>query len=96
MALLTGWFPPTRENWEMIVLVFRITFPILGLMQFLMSWYGMGKTSVQSRLNLPGRIAWMLMEAPGFMVLLYLMKVLPQMHGIEDLPWQNRVLAGLF
>ncbi|KAG6027654.1 hypothetical protein E4U40_001437 [Claviceps sp. LM458 group G5] len=96
MALLTGWFPPTRENWEMIVIVFRISFPILGLMQFLLSWYGMGKTSVESRLNLPGRIAWMLMEAPGFMVLLYLMRVLPQMHGIEDLPWQNRVLAGLF
>lgn len=56
----------------------------------------MGKTSVDSRLNLPGRVAWILMEAPGFMTLLYMMKTLPQMHGIDDLPWQNRVLAGLF
>lgn len=68
----------------------------IALLQFPLSWYGMGKTSVESRLNLPGRVAWMLMEAPGFMALLYMMKTLPRMHGIEDLPWQNRVLAGLF
>ena len=30
------------------------------------------------------------------MTLLYIMKTLPAMHGIDDLPWQNRVLAGLF
>lgn len=56
----------------------------------------MGKTSVTSRLNLPGRIGWLTMEAPGFLTLLYLMKVLPEQHGIDDLPWQNKVLAGLF
>lgn len=56
----------------------------------------MGKTSVASRLNLPGRIAWITMESPGFITLLYIMKTLPMMHGIDDLPWQNRVLAGLF
>lgn len=65
-------------------------------MQWLTSWYGMGKTSVTSRLNLPGRIGWLTMEAPGFLTLLYLMKVLPEQHGIDDLPWQNKVLAGLF
>jgi 3-oxo-5-alpha-steroid 4-dehydrogenase 1 len=27
---------------------------------------------------------------------LYIMKTLPKIHGIDDLPWQNRVLAGLF
>ncbi|KAG6009455.1 hypothetical protein E4U21_002370 [Claviceps maximensis] len=96
MTMLTGWFPPTRENWELIVLVFRISYPIISFLQFPLSWYGMGKTSVESRLNLPGRVAWMLMEAPGFMALLYMMRTLPRMHGIEDLPWQNRVLAGLF
>lgn len=30
------------------------------------------------------------------MTLLYIMKTLPQQYGIEDLPWQNKVLAGLF
>ncbi|KAG5980647.1 hypothetical protein E4U55_003807 [Claviceps digitariae] len=96
MSLLTGWFPPTRENWEFILLVFRISYPIISLMQIPLSWYGMGKTSVESRFNLPGRVAWMLMEAPGFMTLLYMMRTLPRMHGIEELPWQNCVLAGLF
>lgn len=56
----------------------------------------MGKTSTPSRLNLPGRLAWMTMEAPGFLTLLYVMRTLPADHGIDDLPWQNRVLAGLF
>lgn len=56
----------------------------------------MGKTSVNSRLNLPGRIAWLTMEAPGFLTLSYIMRVLPARQGIDDLPWQNKVLGGLF
>lgn len=56
----------------------------------------MGKTSVASRLNIPGRIAWFTMEAPGFLTLGYIMKTMPAAHGIVDLPWQNKVLAGLF
>ncbi|KAF3800193.1 hypothetical protein GCG54_00003720 [Colletotrichum gloeosporioides] len=68
----------------------------IGSMQYLISWYGMGKTSVVSRLNIPGRVAWFLMEAPGFTTLLYIMFTLPGKMGVEDLPWQNKVLAGLF
>lgn len=56
----------------------------------------MGKTSVRSRLNLPGRLAWATMEMPGFITLLYIMKTLPAEHGITDLPWQNKVLAAFF
>jgi hypothetical protein len=56
----------------------------------------MGKTSVKSRFNIPGRIAWFTMEAPGFLTLLYIMRTLPAQYGIEDLPWQNKVLASLF
>lgn len=56
----------------------------------------MGKTSVASRLNIPGRLAWFTMEAPGFLTLGYIMKTMPAAHGIMDLPWQNKVLAGLF
>ncbi|KHN94777.1 DUF455 domain protein [Metarhizium album ARSEF 1941] len=96
MAVVESWFPPTRENWKTTVLTFQILYPVLSLMQLFISWYGMGKTSVQSRLNLPGRVAWMLMEMPGFTTVLYLMRTLPPIYGIDDLPWQNRVLAGLF
>lgn len=63
----------------------------------------MGKTSVSSRFNLPGRFAWLTMESPGFLTLLYIMWTLPSLHhnltlgtGDVDLPWQNKVLAGLF
>lgn len=71
----------------------------------------MGKTSVTSRLNIPGRIAWLTMEAPGFMTLLYHLRTLPpqlpspsaaiglnqpfHLDG-DSLPWQNQVLAALF
>jgi hypothetical protein len=65
-------------------------------MQWIIGWYGMGKTSVTSRLNLPGRIGWLTMESPGFLTLLYIMWTLPRKLDIDDLPWQNRVLAGLF
>jgi hypothetical protein len=59
----------------------------------------MGKTSVTSRLNLPGRIGWLTMEIPGFLTLLYHLSTLPsQSHpnNEEGLPWQNKVLAALF
>jgi 3-oxo-5-alpha-steroid 4-dehydrogenase 1 len=56
----------------------------------------MGKTSVKSRLNIPGRIAWFTMECPGFITLLYTMNSLAKAHGITDLPWQNKVLASFF
>ncbi|OAA69869.1 steroid 5 alpha-reductase [Cordyceps fumosorosea ARSEF 2679] len=70
---------------------------IIGSLQWVIKWYGMGKTSDRSsRLNIPGRVAWMTMEAPGFLTLLYIMNTLPAQHGIHDLPWQNRVLGGLF
>lgn len=65
-------------------------------LQWAISWYGMGKTSTNSAFNLPGRIAWMTMECPGFMTLLYIMNTLPAQHVITDLPWQNKVLAALF
>ncbi|KAJ4405907.1 hypothetical protein N0V82_010238 [Gnomoniopsis sp. IMI 355080] len=56
----------------------------------------MGKTSVNSIFNIPGRIAWFTMEIPGFLSLLYMMNTLPAEHGITDLPWQNKVLHYLY
>ncbi|EGR44612.1 uncharacterized protein TRIREDRAFT_82177 [Trichoderma reesei QM6a] len=95
-SLLEGIFPPSRQNYELLLRGWQIGYPILGSLQWVIKWYGMGKTSVASRFNIPGRIAWMTMESPGFLTLLYVMKTLPQRAGVEDLPWQNRVLGGLF
>lgn len=118
MALIEGLFPPSRENYELLLRCWQIGYPIvsltsycmtdenkeshantrkqIGSMQWIIKWYGMGKTSVSSVFNLPGRFAWMTMECPGFLTLLYVMNTLPQKAGIDDLPWQNRVLGGLF
>lgn len=57
----------------------------------------MGKTSKASALNIPGRVAWMAMECPGFTTLLYTMRTLSRQSQSDDgLPWQNKVLAALF
>lgn len=45
--------------------------------QFFFDYYPMGKTSVESRFNIPGKIGWACMEAPGFVALLYIMCTLP-------------------
>ncbi|KAL6864570.1 hypothetical protein J3F83DRAFT_742285 [Trichoderma novae-zelandiae] len=95
-SLLEGIIPPSRENYEVLLRCWQIGYPIIGSMQWIVKWYGMGKTSVSSPLNIPGRVAWMTMESPGFLTLLYVMNTLPQKVGVEDLPWQNRVLGGLF
>ncbi|KAK0704886.1 3-oxo-5-alpha-steroid 4-dehydrogenase-domain-containing protein [Lasiosphaeris hirsuta] len=94
-GLINNWYPPTRENYDLILSLWK-WFPAAASLQWAISWYGMGKTSVTSRLNLPGRIGWMTMEAPGFLTLLYTMTTLPGQAGITDLPWQNKVLAALF
>jgi len=56
----------------------------------------MGKTSIDSRLNIPGKIAWVTMEAPGFMTLLYIMSTLPQINGMKEVPTGNWLMAVLF
>lgn len=66
------------------------------MVQYFVPWYGMGKTSVESLFNIPGRIAWFTMEIPGFLTLLYMMNTLPAEHGITELPWQNKLLGALF
>jgi 3-oxo-5-alpha-steroid 4-dehydrogenase 1 len=66
------------------------------MVQWFVDWYPQGKTSVQSKFNIPGKIGWCTMEAPGFMLLLYIMFTLPQENGIEKLPNTNWLLATLF
>ena len=56
----------------------------------------MGKTSTVSRLNVPGKIGWMIMELPGPLLLGYTMLTLPAELGLKSLPWENWVLAGIF
>ncbi|KAL2160165.1 hypothetical protein VTH06DRAFT_1821 [Thermothelomyces fergusii] len=95
-GLIPNWFPPNRENYEFILSIWK-WMPVFASLQWVTAWYGMGKTSVESRLNLPGRAGWLTMEVPGFLTLLYTMRALSsQMETEEGLPYQNKVLAFLF
>lgn len=46
--------------------------------------------------DLPGRWAWILMELPGFLTVLYVVSTLPTELNIAELPWQNKLMATLF
>lgn len=56
----------------------------------------MGKTSIDSRFNVPGKIGWATMECGGFIVLLYNMFNIPPTIGVEELPAANWLMATLF
>jgi len=66
------------------------------IFQWVQPWYGAGKTSTNSRFNIPGKIAWITMETPGLLTLLYVMKTLPAQVGMAQIPWENKVMAGLY
>jgi 3-oxo-5-alpha-steroid 4-dehydrogenase 1 len=36
------------------------------------------------------------MESPGFLTLLYVMNTLPAQQGLAELPWENKIMGGLF
>ncbi|CAL3967416.1 hypothetical protein PZA11_003724 [Diplocarpon coronariae] len=95
MAIVENWMPPSRENWELVVYLFQF-FPLVTVFQWIQPWYGAGKTSSHSRFNLPGKIAWMTMETPGLLTLLYITYTLPTKAGLAELPWENKAMAGLY
>ncbi|KAB8300840.1 hypothetical protein EYC80_002768 [Monilinia laxa] len=95
MVLVENWMPPSRENWELIVWGFQ-WFPLVTIIQWIQPWYGAGKTSSDSRLNLPGKVAWITMELPGLLTMLYIMYTLPAEVGLRELPWENKLMAGLY
>ncbi|KAI9728758.1 MAG: hypothetical protein M1828_002864 [Chrysothrix sp. TS-e1954] len=94
-AYLEGWIPLTRNRWELVVWAWQF-FPILTAVQWLTDFYPQGKTSIESRFNLPGKYAWAIMESPGFLIVLYLMLTLPQQTGLDELPWGNWTMAGIY
>jgi len=65
------------------------------IFQWGLTFYPAGKTSINSRFNIPGKIAWITMEVPGFLTLLYVMNTLPA-GGWAALPWENKAMGSLF
>ena len=64
--------------------------------QWVSDFYPQGKTSVESRFNIPGKIGWATMEVPGFITLLYIVWTLPGELGLAGLPRENWLMAGMF
>ena len=62
--------------------------------QWLTPWYPMGKTATSSHLNIPGKLAWMLMELPAPLLMLYTMTSLRP--SLPSTPTENVVLAGVY
>jgi 3-oxo-5-alpha-steroid 4-dehydrogenase 1 len=62
--------------------------------QWLTAYYPMGKTSTNSCLNIPGKLAWILMELPAPFLLVYTMTGLRAM--LPPPPRENLVLAGIY
>ncbi|KZF25786.1 3-oxo-5-alpha-steroid 4-dehydrogenase [Xylona heveae TC161] len=97
MPVLENWLPPSRENWELVSYLWRF-FPLVTTIQWLVDFYPQGKTSITSSLNIPGKIAWATMEAPGFMILVYIVYTLPARlgMGVTSLPLANWIMVLLF
>ena len=113
LELIPGILPPSKENWELIVYAWQFfplvrryreqsKAPILTRLQFtavqwLIDYYPQGKTSVDSRFNIPGKWAWFIMEIPGFLIVNYCAQVIPVRIGLsEGLPWANWTMIGLY
>ncbi|KAJ1338717.1 3-oxo-5-alpha-steroid 4-dehydrogenase 1 [Microdochium nivale] len=96
MAIIQDWMPLSHDNYNFVMFWWSL-FPLFASLQWIISFGGMGKSSIaNSMFNIPGKVAWLTMEVPGASVLLYSFKTLAAEHGHTDLPWQNKVLAGLF
>ncbi|KAF2461250.1 3-oxo-5-alpha-steroid 4-dehydrogenase-like protein [Lineolata rhizophorae] len=90
-----NWLLPSRQTWALLTYCWQF-FPLLTTIQWLVDWYPQGKTSVNSRFNLPGSWGWAAMEIPSLVIMSYLILILPRENGIENLPWQNWVMATMF
>ncbi|KAF2155695.1 3-oxo-5-alpha-steroid 4-dehydrogenase [Myriangium duriaei CBS 260.36] len=95
MTLIPGVLPPSIETYNLACQLFKY-FPLFASVQWLTAWYPAGKTSIDSRFNLPGRFAWAVMETPGLAIVLYSILTLPDQLGLSPLPWANYTLAGLY
>ncbi|KAJ5172456.1 hypothetical protein N7492_005049 [Penicillium capsulatum] len=102
-VLSTGWagfppiadhFPPTPEAYTSLLSAFQ-WFPVITIFQWVLSWHPAGKTSLQSSiLNLPGRIAWCIMEIAGPVNLIYNLSI--ESPSFFDLPRPNQLVAALY
>ncbi|KOS44664.1 hypothetical protein ACN38_g4448 [Penicillium nordicum] len=89
-------FPPTPAVYTSILCCFQY-FPLITVVQWILSWHPAGKTSSQSIFNIPGRIAWSAMEIVGPINLIYCMVTpSPYAPSFTDLPVSNILIVTLY
>ncbi|KAJ5963582.1 uncharacterized protein N7479_003458 [Penicillium vulpinum] len=89
-------FPPTPAAYTPILYGFQY-FPLITVALWILSWYPAGKTSSQSVFNIPGRIAWSVMELVGPINLIYTMtSPSPYSPSFTDLPKPNILIVALY
>ncbi|KAK4867509.1 hypothetical protein LT330_001019 [Penicillium expansum] len=89
-------FPPSPAVYTPILCCFQY-FPLMTVAQWILSWHPAGKTSSQSVFNIPGRIAWSVMEIVGPINLIYCMVTpSPYAPSFTDLPMSNILIVTLY
>ncbi|EPS28715.1 hypothetical protein PDE_03661 [Penicillium oxalicum 114-2] len=91
---ITDFHPPTPAAYTTVLTVFQY-FPVFTLLEWILSWYPAGKTSLKtSPFNVPGRIAWFAMEILGPVNLLWnLSRSTP---SLVELPITNQLIVALY
>ncbi|KAI9930891.1 hypothetical protein ASPWEDRAFT_23231 [Aspergillus wentii DTO 134E9] len=92
---LVDFFPPTPEAYAVLLNGFQY-FPVFTLIQWLLSFYPAGKKSMNSCLNFPGRVGWVIMELVAPINFLFVLWKLPQTLDIASLPLINKLVGSLY
>ncbi|ODH46133.1 hypothetical protein GX48_07791 [Paracoccidioides brasiliensis] len=89
--------PPVSPTVYVILLSIFQYFPLVTLIQWTVPFHPQGKTSLpSSRLNFPGRYAWLCMESVGAINLLYTLYAIPSSFPDGQLPIWHKVVACLY
>ncbi|KLJ08487.1 hypothetical protein EMPG_16087 [Blastomyces silverae] len=88
--------PVSPEAYIGLLSIFQY-FPMVALIQLATPFYPQGKTSLpSSRLNFPGRYAWLCMESVGALNLLYTLYTGTSMFPNGQFPIWHKVVACLY
>ncbi|KAF2773339.1 3-oxo-5-alpha-steroid 4-dehydrogenase family protein [Teratosphaeria nubilosa] len=70
--------------------------PLASIPQWLSDYHPCGKFSRSTGANVPGRLAWFLMESVGPVHMLWILYSLSPNHSITELPAWNKLAAALY
>ncbi|OJD23407.1 hypothetical protein ACJ73_05242 [Blastomyces percursus] len=94
---LQEFLPPVSSEAYIALLSIFQYFPMVALIQLATPFYPQGKTSLpSSRLNFPGRYAWLCMESVGALNLLYTLYTGTSMFPSGQFPIWHKIVACLY